>query len=152
MEPLEDEIRPQDSDRSSEEAQEADDANAVQEEAFKVMVRVRPPLGEELNLPLAVDASDGRNVKLQTEKHEVSCTYDVLLGPESTQEDVYSNISPLIGSLTSGINCTVFAYGQTGSGKTHTMLGPSPEVFGEDNGGDLKVHLKESDGVIPGLL
>ena len=30
-------------------------------------------------------------------------------------------MSPLVQSLISGINCTVFAYGQTSSGKTYTL-------------------------------
>lgn len=53
--------------------------------------------------------------------------YDRVFHPESTQEEVFTDVQPLIQSVMDGFNVCVFAYGQTGSGKTHTMEGSANE-------------------------
>jgi hypothetical protein len=50
-------------------------------------------------------------------------TFDRVFGAGATQAEVYSAVDPLVQSVLSGYNATVFAYGATGSGKTHTMMG-----------------------------
>lgn len=50
--------------------------------------------------------------------------FDKVFGPESTQQDIFSVIEPLVQDILNGYKCTIFAYGQTGSGKTYTMSGP----------------------------
>lgn len=42
---------------------------------------------------------------------------------DSTQEDVFEEVSSLISSAVNGFNVCIMAYGQTGSGKTFTMVG-----------------------------
>ncbi|EQC35890.1 hypothetical protein SDRG_06638 [Saprolegnia diclina VS20] len=49
--------------------------------------------------------------------------FDQIYGPESTQEQVYEHIDPLVGSVMDGYNACVLAYGQTGAGKTYSMVG-----------------------------
>ena len=61
--------------------------------------------------------------------------FDQVLGANSTQEQVYSTVAPLISSVLDGYNVCIFAYGQTGSGKTFTMEGDSAN---EQNAGISK--------------
>ena len=50
--------------------------------------------------------------------------FDQTFDFRSSQEEVYSEVSPLVTSVLDGYNVCIFAYGQTGSGKTFTMTGP----------------------------
>ncbi len=49
--------------------------------------------------------------------------FDQVYSPETSQEQVFADTSPLIDSVVDGYNVCIFAYGQTGSGKTFTMNG-----------------------------
>ena len=84
--------------------------------------------------------------------------FDVVLGPESTQDDVYASVAGAVSEVMNGINACVLAYGQTGSGKTHTMLGEGVKLpargtaaaDGEDDADDDAAMLPEDSwGVIP---
>ncbi|KAI9363505.1 P-loop containing nucleoside triphosphate hydrolase protein [Zopfochytrium polystomum] len=51
-------------------------------------------------------------------------TFDSVFDETSRQEDVYNTTArPIVDSVLSGYNGTVFAYGQTGTGKTFSMEG-----------------------------
>lgn len=50
-------------------------------------------------------------------------TFDRILGPEETQNDVFREVEPIAQSVVEGFKACIFAYGQTGSGKTYTMEG-----------------------------
>jgi kinesin family protein 5 len=60
--------------------------------------------------------------------------FDGVFPPTTTQQQFYEGTAkPVVMSVLSGFNGTIFAYGQTGSGKTFTMQGPSihdPELKG----------------------
>ena len=57
------------------------------------------------------------------EKKEKLFNFETILGPESTQEDIYSTVADTVYSSVLGYNAAIFAYGSTGTGKTYTMTG-----------------------------
>lgn len=62
---------------------------------------------------------------------ETTYTYDRVLGPESTQADMYeAAVAPVIADVMNGYNGTIMAYGQTGAGKTHTLSSIQPDNIG----------------------
>lgn len=104
--------------------------NALQELKgnIRVFCRVRPLLKHE-------DDPSGPEVFSYTNKargivaanpasqQSKTFTFDRVFGPDSTQEDVFREISQLVQSALDGYRVCIFAYGQTGSGKTHTIMG-----------------------------
>ncbi|CAM9449629.1 unnamed protein product, partial [Ectocarpus sp. 13 AM-2016] len=67
-------------------------------------------------------AGGGRKAEDQHQQaHDFS--FDRVFGPDSTQDDVFEMVKPLVHSTVDGFTTTVFAYGSTGSGKTHTISG-----------------------------
>lgn len=54
-------------------------------------------------------------------------TFDRILGPEETQNDVFREVEPIAQSVVEGFKACIFAYGQTGSGKTYTMEGTASD-------------------------
>lgn len=103
-------------------------SSALQKGTFgrvRVVVRCRPLLPTD-----AANSSERLYVDRQHVMIRQSQTYsgkrftfDRVLSPESTQQDVFIEVLPLIDHALNGLNATVFAYGQTGSGKTFTMDG-----------------------------
>mmetsp|Transcript_23962 Transcript_23962/g.24201 ORF Transcript_23962/g.24201 Transcript_23962/m.24201 type:complete len:789 (+) Transcript_23962:130-2496(+) len=96
---------------------------------IRVYMRCRPPSDKEIEMHGAdsqcVTFLDGNEVKLLSEKgREKIWEFDEVFNLQSTQEQVYPEVAPLVQSVLDGYNVCIFAYGQTGSGKTFTMNGP----------------------------
>lgn len=97
-------------------------------ECIKVLVRVRPLAPYDPNDPTtqsAVDVTSNDSLVIYDEdKRNFQCSFDAVLNPLSSQQDVYETVRGCTACVLDGFNSTIFAYGQTGSGKTHSMYGP----------------------------
>ena len=56
-------------------------------------------------------------------KTDVTFDFDCVFGGESTNADIFDEVSAGVWSALDGYNVSMLAYGQTGAGKTHTMNG-----------------------------
>ena len=101
-------------------------------ECIRTLGRFRPFNAREIalqgggggsNAHVMTLGEDGRSVSLGPDKSGGQFTLDAMLGPDSSQQDVYDQISGIVDSVLQGYNGTLLAYGQTGSGKTHSVIG-----------------------------
>ena len=74
---------------------------------------------------VCVDISDDDQLSCYDKRNETwkSFAFDRVWPLDATQEEVFSDMEPLLLSVTEGYNTCLLAYGQTGSGKTFTMNG-----------------------------
>ncbi|KAK3139956.1 hypothetical protein QOZ80_5AG0393240 [Eleusine coracana subsp. coracana] len=108
---------------------------------IRVYCRVRPFLPGQICSSSAVAGMEERTITIITptkygKDGTKSFTFNKCFGPTATQDEVFSDMQPLIRSVLDGFNICIFAYGQTGSGKTYTMSGPkvlTEESLGQKN-------------------
>jgi len=114
-------------------------AEAVRREMFnqiqelrgniRVFCRVRPLSPCETSQASALLCLDAATVHLRLGPEKSSShEFNRVFNQESTQEDVFQEVSGLVQSALDGYNVCLFSYGQTGSGKTHTMLGGADDT------------------------
>ncbi|XP_039839693.1 kinesin-like protein KIN-14Q isoform X1 [Panicum virgatum] len=106
---------------------------------IRVYCRVRPFLPGQISSSSSVAGMEERTITINAPTKFAKdgtkyFTFNKVFGPAATQDEVFSDMQPLIRSVLDGFNVCIFAYGQTGSGKTYTMSGP-------------KVLMEESLGV-----
>ncbi|KAL5700212.1 hypothetical protein ACHQM5_025688 [Ranunculus cassubicifolius] len=97
---------------------------------IRVFCRVRPMLPDDgsgseasaICYPTSTDLH-GRGIDLLQSGQKHQFTFDKVFTHDSTQKDVFVEISQLVQSALDGYKVCIFAYGQTGSGKTYTMMG-----------------------------
>ncbi|CAG8434361.1 7837_t:CDS:2 [Scutellospora calospora] len=97
--------------------------------SVQVALRIKPLTNDDVNFlssrsqrqVITTNSASPNSIIVQGEKKQ-QFSYDYVFGPESTQEEVYTNaIVKLVENFLDGYNVTILAYGQTSSGKTHTM-------------------------------
>jgi kinesin family protein C2/C3 len=100
---------------------------------IRVYCRVRPCSAKEReahqrsgsDLPVeCMTFQEGALTLKQDQKVNKVFEFEQVFKPESTQDQVFTEVSDLVLSVLDGYNTCIFAYGQTGSGKTYTMNGP----------------------------
>lgn len=103
---------------------------------LRVLARVRPILANDSTISRSPAVwCEGEDTVCVKYKEKVQrFTFDGAFHPESTQNDVFDEVSNFVQSALDGYNVCLFTYGQTGSGKTFTMQG-----VGED----------EERGIVP---
>lgn len=97
-------------------------------ESIKVLVRVRPlsssELAERNDSVVEILSNQALNVTSADGKKSFKCAFDSVLGPNSSQTEVYDIVRGCTESVIDGFNSTIFAYGQTGSGKVRLRRCP----------------------------
>ncbi|XP_065353249.1 kinesin-like protein KIF18B isoform X2 [Cloeon dipterum] len=122
--------------------------STVQHVPLKVVVRVRPLLGNEARAWNTIRVLSDQTLMLGPKVENAAADawghdfagdrargnkdlifgFDRVFGPDCNNRDIYgASIQETISKLIDGFNCSIFAYGPTGSGKTHTMLGNPDE-------------------------
>lgn len=106
---------------------------------IRVYCRIKPLALTEPTLPINYmkvhnfnnnDGLQSLSVQKNINSYEVAnYTFDKVFDQDSTNDEVFTEISELIQSSLDGYKVCIFAYGQTGSGKTFTMQHPGDGVI-----------------------
>ncbi|XP_063801886.1 kinesin-like protein KIFC3 isoform X2 [Pseudophryne corroboree] len=95
---------------------------------IRVLARVRPITAMDGTGPgaqnvVTFDQDDDGILHVAHKAKNLSFELDKVFMPSTTQEEVFTEVSPLITSCLDGYSVCILAYGQTGSGKTFSMEG-----------------------------
>ena len=113
--------------------------NLNNKENIKVIVRVRPRLGKEVDSQSNIKVEGNKINVLNSNK---SFSYDYVASEDIDQNELFMNSAYEIAeSALNGFNGTIFVYGQTGAGKTYTLMGK--------NSDNDEILIGEKSGILP---
>ncbi|XP_023515855.1 kinesin-like protein KIN-14U [Cucurbita pepo subsp. pepo] len=95
--------------------------------SIRVFCRVRPFLLTDRRRICEPVLLERDKVKVRSSGTRKEFEFDKVFCKEASQEEVYSEVEPIIQSALDGRNVCIIAYGQTGTGKTYTMDGRMEE-------------------------
>ncbi|WOL03331.1 kinesin-like protein KIN-1 isoform X3 [Canna indica] len=87
---------------------------------IRVFCRVKCKDEKKVSSPISTEVD---KITVRSAGTRKDFVVDRVFPPESTQDDVFGEVRPILRSALDGHNVCVLAYGQTGTGKTHTMEG-----------------------------
>ena len=93
---------------------------------IRVFARIRPINSKEQKSgdSAAVVVTDPCSLSVTTDGGKSTAfQFDAVMGPGTSQREVFADTKRLVQSAIDGYNVCIFAYGQTGAGKSFTMLG-----------------------------
>ncbi|KAL0738688.1 hypothetical protein Bca4012_014898 [Brassica carinata] len=120
---------------------------------IRVYCRVRPFMpGQPTSLSTVENIEEGTITirvpsKYGKEGHK-PFMFNKVFGPSATQEEVFSDMQPLVRSVLDGYNVCIFAYGQTGSGPkqlTEESLGVNYRALADLNNSHNGINVPEAN-------
>lgn len=96
--------------------------------SIRVFCRVRPSISTsniKIKSPVTVEQE---NIAVRAVGIKKDFSVDRVFDQESTQDDVFHEVKPILRSALDGHNVCILAFGQTGTGKTYTMEGTSDNL------------------------
>ncbi|KAF7043023.1 hypothetical protein CFC21_052487 [Triticum aestivum] len=96
--------------------------------SIRVFCRVQPSISTsniKIKSPVTVEQE---NIAVRAVGIKKDFSVDRVFDQESTQDDVFHEVRPILRSALDGHNVCILAFGQTGTGKTYTMEGTSDNL------------------------
>uniref|UniRef100_A0A0E0BLN9 Kinesin motor domain-containing protein n=1 Tax=Oryza glumipatula TaxID=40148 RepID=A0A0E0BLN9_9ORYZ len=91
--------------------------------SIRVFCRVRPSISTNNFMTKSPVTVENEKIVVRAVGIKKEFSVDRVFDQESTQEDVFQEVKPILRSALDGHNVCILAYGQTGTGKTYTMEG-----------------------------
>lgn len=96
--------------------------------SIRVFCRVRPSISTsnlKIKSPVTVEQE---KIAVRAVGVKKDFSVDRVFDQESTQDDVFHEVKPILRSALDGHNVCILAFGQTGTGKTYTMEGTNDNL------------------------
>eukprot|EP00435_Cladocopium_sp_Y103_P033862 s644_g8.t1 len=108
---------------------------AETQSGLRTICRVRPPLTQELHEALRMNAGlapvlrrvDRRTLEIALDGSYATCDFSAVLGPESTQAQVYGELTGLAQAAIDGRDVSLIACGPPGAGMSFTLCGSAEQ-------------------------
>ncbi|XP_021817557.1 kinesin-like protein KIN-14U isoform X1 [Prunus avium] len=94
---------------------------------IRVFCRVRPFLLMDKRRIREPISAGSEKIVVKSAGTRKGFDFDKVFPQETSQEDVFAEVKPILRSALDGHNVCIFAHGQTGTGKTFTMDGTSEQ-------------------------